>query len=151
MRRAVPAFIIGLIALPPAAADDESTRQDLKALLGKWTVTRFEHKGRAAPEGEAKATVLLEAGGKGVLMPDGGEARFSYAIDPSKSPKQITLTYEGGPLDGAKQFGIYKLEGRKLTTCYAAPKAPEEERPKEFKTEGTNYTLVVHERADATK
>jgi uncharacterized protein (TIGR03067 family) len=151
MNRAIAAFVIGLIAPALAAADDEATRRDLKALGGKWTTVRFEHKGRVAPADKAKATLTMEAGGKGVLRPEGGEVRFSFDIDPSKDPKQITLTYDEGPLKGVKQFGIYKLEGGKLTLCFAAPRAPEEERPKEFKTEGNDYTLIVHERADEAK
>jgi len=151
LSRTTQALVICLFTSSLVVADDQPTAQDVQRILGTWQVTRFEHKGRVAPEGEAKATLLIEAGGKGTLRPPNGNAKFSYVVDDSKSPKQITFIYEGGPLDGRKQFGIYKLEGEKLTLCFASPRAGEAERPKEFKTEGSDYTLVVHQRVDEAK
>jgi uncharacterized protein (TIGR03067 family) len=123
-------------------------KQGRSPLIGTWRSIHFEHNGNVAPEGEAKATLTLGDGGNALLKTDGGEVALSYAVDASTSPGRITLTYEQGPLKSSRQYGIYKVEGGKLTLCVAAPKAPEEERPKEFKTEGKRYTLVVHERVD---
>lgn len=144
-------LIFSLLLPVLATADDAKKEEELKALSGHWRVVHFEHKGKAAPAGEANASLVIEAGGKAILKPKGGEIRFSLSVDPTKSPKQVTLTYDEGPLREAKQFGIYKLEGARLTFCFAAPRATEENRPDGFMTEEKNRTLVIHERVDEEK
>ncbi|SIN81942.1 uncharacterized domain TIGR03067 protein [Singulisphaera sp. GP187] len=150
MRLSIPTLVLGFL-VPVFATGDDGIVTELKAIAGNWRVVHFEHKGKVAPDGDAKASLAIEAGGKAVLKPQGGEIRFTLSVDPSKSPKQITLTYDEGPLKDAKQFGIYKLEGTKLTICMAPPKRPEIERPEGFTTEEKDRTLVIHERVDEGK
>jgi uncharacterized protein (TIGR03067 family) len=144
--------LLATFITPVLAAADDVPQQELKALSGKWACVHFEHKGRVAPEGEAKATFVVEAGGRASVTPEGRERiPFTFVIDPSRSPKQITLTYEAEPSKGTQQFGIYKLEEGKLVLCFAKPGAPKEERPTEFETKGKDRVLLVHERANETK
>jgi uncharacterized protein (TIGR03067 family) len=62
-----------------------------------------------------------------------------YAVDRSTSPKQINYQLP----DGRTQSGIWKLEGKHLTTCFAAPGQP---RPTDFSSgSGDGRTFSVWE------
>ena len=60
-----------------------------------------------------------------------------YAVD--RSPTPMTMDYVLA--DGKTQYGIWALEGKRLTTCFGAPGQP---RPTEFaSTPGDGRTLAV--------
>ncbi len=60
-----------------------------------------------------------------------------YSVDRSSTPMTMDYMLAGGQ----KQFGIWALEGRQLTTCFGAPG---QGRPTEFaSTPGDGRTLTV--------
>jgi uncharacterized protein (TIGR03067 family) len=60
-----------------------------------------------------------------------------YAVDRSRTP--MTMDYVLG--DGKSQHGIWRLEGKQLTTCFGAPGKP---RPEAFSSiPGDGRTLAV--------
>ena len=60
-----------------------------------------------------------------------------YAVDRSHTPKTMDYVLA----DGKPQYGIWALEGKRLTTCFASPGQP---RPSEFaSTPGDGRTLAV--------
>jgi uncharacterized protein (TIGR03067 family) len=64
-------------------------------------------------------------------------------LDPSKSPKEIDITFLDGPGKGSTFPGIYALEKEQLRLCFSHTK----DRPKDFKTErGQLRELVILER-----
>jgi uncharacterized protein (TIGR03067 family) len=65
-------------------------------------------------------------------------------IFPSKKPMEINCLYTNGPLKGRTIKGIYRLEGNKLTCCFAEP---EKNRPGKFEAAtGSGLTLYTIQR-----
>jgi uncharacterized protein (TIGR03067 family) len=152
MHRVICGLILGLIVPVLAAAGDGAARREDEPLRGNWKAMSFQHKGQDAPIEEAQqADFTIEADGKLTLAMNSEKRKFSYVTDPDKAPKTIDITFEEGPLHGTKQYGIYKLEGDRLTLCLAAPKSAAEDRPKEFSTADKDYVLFVLQRIDPNK
>jgi uncharacterized protein (TIGR03067 family) len=77
------------------------------------------------------------------------DVHLSFQLDPSKSPRQIELTFLNGPWKGTTVHGIYKFGfGGRCDICFADPnsKAP---RPKHFGySTNTGQTWLSLERVD---
>jgi uncharacterized protein (TIGR03067 family) len=68
----------------------------------------------------------------------GNHVNGARKIDPTKNPKEITLTPDGA---NKSLLGIYKLEGDTLTLCFG------EKRPTEFKAkEGAMLWVLKREK-----
>jgi uncharacterized protein (TIGR03067 family) len=136
MRTLASATTVCLLILAGAqAGEQDALKKEIERLRGTWSVNvphgGDEVKGQFAVYGDESFEINL----------GGNHVNGVRKIDPSKNPKEITLT-----LDRSEKslLGIYKLEGDKLTLCFGA------KRPTEFKAkEGT--TLWVLTRAKPTK
>lgn len=71
--------------------------------------------------------------------------------DIGRDPKTIDNLHESGAQKGKKQYGIYKLEGDKLTVCMTRPGVAEGDRPKDFSTKDTANVVFVFERPKEDK
>ena len=153
MRRIVSTGILAviatyLIAAAPGGlkADDDPLPKELKALEGKWNLVALETQGQRAMKFQAAYYVFRPEGKLVWCVEDTPRDDGSYATDPKKSPKTITITYPEG-----KHLGIYKIEDGKLTICMTKTGAAEKDRPNAFATQGTEYSLFVFERAKEEK
>jgi uncharacterized protein (TIGR03067 family) len=153
MRRIVRTGIVGVMAIwwIAAAADGLKANEDplpkaLKALEGKWNLVAVESQGQRPMTFQA-AYYVFRPGGKLVwCVEENPRDDGSFAVDPKKSPKTITITYPEG-----KHLGIYRIEDGKLTICITKTGAAEKDRPNAFATQGTDYSLLVFERAKEGK
>ncbi len=107
-------------------------------LAGEWVPDSLVRDGEALPQsmlqyGKRIATaneVTVKFGPQVMLQ-------ASYAVD--RSPTPMTMDYVLA--NGKPQYGIWALEGKRLTTCFGAPGQP---RPAEFaSTPGDGRTLTV--------
>ena len=107
-------------------------------LAGVWTPLSLVRDGQALPPsmlqyGKRTATVnrvAVQFGSQVVL-------KAQNSVDRSRTP--MTMDYLLA--DGQTQYGIWALDGTRLTTCFAAPGQP---RPSEFaSTAGDGRTLTV--------
>lgn len=134
-----------------AGADDETPRDALKALSGKWIVESSETLGKKITKDELPWEWTFTADGKAVLTDRkmGKESQYTYTIDNSKSPQTIDIIYQGPEptLKNAKQLGIYKLENNKLTILLGKPGGTEKDRPKELAAPMESDFLMRLERA----
>ena len=70
--------------------------------------------------------------------------KSKFSIDPSKKPKTIDYSINGGPLVGLTMFGIYELDGDRVKFCLATPG---KERPTGFATKlDDGQTMTVWKR-----
>jgi uncharacterized protein (TIGR03067 family) len=141
---ATPVFIV--------AGTGEDVRKEFKALQGTWKTVALEAAGKPFPkENIPDFTFIIGADGKSIGRSPQGEYRSTISVDPTKKPKTMDNVHESGTQKGKKQFGVYKLEGDKLTVCMTAPGAKEIDRPKDFNSKDSTGVVFVFERVKEAK
>ncbi len=139
------------VVKPSAKAPEKIDDAELKKLQGAWRVTRLEDNKRGVAPAKAIELMRWEFAGD-IVSPtdnpdDNSRRKLRIALEPTQSPKQITLTQLTGPKDeiGDKLKGIYELKGNTLRICIGME--PGEARPTEFKVaKDVNGTLIELER-----
>ncbi len=118
-----------------AATDDKS---DQEKMQGKWKITRCEFSGREMDQTVGVEDTISDAKW---LRPQRRTSEYQLKFDASKDPKWVDLSAER--LGDKSLKGIYKLEGDKLTICYAYN--PDSPRPADFKTDAdvASYLYVL--------
>lgn len=151
MQRIICVLVALTIPLLLAAGDDD-VRKELKALEGKWRAVALEAGGKALPkEAIPDFTYTIGADGKATGKMAKSEYTATMTVNPNKDPKTIDNVHVSGAQKGKKQYGVYKLEGDKLTVCMTPPGRAEGDRPKDFNTKGTANVLFVFERIKEDK
>jgi RNA polymerase sigma factor (sigma-70 family) len=121
----------------PGAAEEDAARKAAAALEGRWKLVAVELAGQK-PGSFQPLDLVLKPDGKALFCPAGMEIEIAWTVDPKPSPRRITL------VNGEqKHFGIYKLDGGRLTICMTKSGTAEKDRPQEFTTKGTDYQLWV--------
>lgn len=152
----MPRFIYLLLVLATplllAAGGDDDVQKELKALQGKWKAVALEAGGKPFPkEAIPDFTFTIGADGKSTGKMAKSEYAAKITVDPGKSPKTIINLHESGAQKGKKQYGVYKLEGGRLTVCMTAPGRAETDWPKDFNTKDTPHALFIFERVKEEK
>jgi uncharacterized protein (TIGR03067 family) len=140
VRKALVVLAVGLLLATDAKKEDKTDDDRIKAT---WLLETEEEAGNAKHAEGKKIAVTFAAEGKGKVaygIGDREDREFTFQLDATHKPKEITLTAAGETLNG-----IYKLDGDTLTVCLGQKDGVE--RPKEFATrEGHRLTLVVLKR-----
>ena len=111
-----------LLALwSPASLADE----DLAKFQGTWKYESMEAAGKAVDVTPFKETLLVLKDGNFTQ----GDAKGTFAIDASKTPKTIDLKFANGPLKEITLKGIYELDDTTYKLCSGKPGG---DRPKAF-------------------
>jgi uncharacterized protein (TIGR03067 family) len=135
-----------------ADTDDDDVKKELKALQGSWKTVGLEIAGKSLPkDGLLDFTFEIGADGKSKAKAPQDETLAMITVNPKKTPKTIDNLHETGPEKGKKQYGIYKLEGDKLTVCITRAGSDEADRPKEFTSKDSSNVLFVFERVKEDK
>jgi len=133
-------------------AGDDDVRKELKALQGTWKAVALEAGGKPLPkEAVPDFTYTIGADGKATGKMAKAEYTATMTVNPKKDPKTIDNVHETGTQKGKNQYGVYKLEGDKLTVCMTPPGAAEGNRPKDFNTKDSTNVLFVFERVKENK
>jgi hypothetical protein len=126
MRTVIPVLGISLLLLGSARPDDpKAAKKEAERLRGTWSL-----------KGEVQLAIYGDESFE--ISIAGNRLNGAREIDPSKKPKEITLTPDSSkkPL-----HGIYKLEGDTLTLCIG------EKRPTEFKAkDGATLWVLKREK-----
>lgn len=152
-RRFAPALVVAALPALLLAADDPQPDQAARdeALEGNWVVVKAVRGGEEAEKAVGDKFTFRD--GRVVISPDedgGREEVATYALHPDQDPKQIDITPR--PREDSDEKppvvkGIYKIEGKTLTLCFANPR--EGGRPTDFASgEGSSTMLAVLERPE---
>lgn len=136
--------------------DKPSTpKDDLALLQGSWLPVSFEHEGKPTAINDPLAPrVIVFAGSEVLFTWETLDAHFpakaTLSLDSTLHPKAMDLGLIAGNLK-VNNAAIYKLEGDRLTVCFAnwgtQPNFGKLERPTEFATKpGDGCTLAVFRR-----
>ena len=151
MQRIICVLVVLATPLLLAAGDDD-VRKELKALQGKWKAVALEAGGKPLPkEAIPDFTYIIGAAGKATGKMPQSEYTATMTVNPKKDPTTIDNVHETGAQKGKKQYGVYKLEGDKLTVCMTPPGAAVGDRPKDFTTKDTTNVVFVFERVKDEK
>jgi uncharacterized protein (TIGR03067 family) len=122
-----------------AAIDAEHTKFE-----GTWAFESVEIEGKALALEQFQASRLTLKGKTFTYVDGNGTSRGTYALDLSKSPKTIDVTFTEGPNSGEVMRGVYELEGDKYKACVALGGKP---RPSGFvSAPGSGHVLEVLKR-----
>jgi uncharacterized protein (TIGR03067 family) len=122
--------------------DEKKDKADAKKLEGTWTATSWERGPGKIGADQVKTELVIK---KDTFEYPTGINRVApkgvYAIDAEKGT--IDFVPDAGPAKGKTILGIYKMEGDKLTICFAGTGG---DRPKEFKSGDRMIVLATYER-----
>ncbi len=144
MRPLLLACVFLALAVQTSARDDTRGKADGKPktdqehIQGIWSIVGLETGGKPEPESNYKGNTFAFFKEKGVekaVLKEGKfpSIEFTFALDPTKNPKTITLTAKGNTL-----HGVYKLDGDDLTMCICIGGTP----PTEFATKAGGDTEI---------
>jgi uncharacterized protein (TIGR03067 family) len=147
-------FRAGLLCLCLAslalADKEDQQKKDRDAMQGEWACESMTRDGVALPDDDAQALFRSVKGDAYVVSRFRTKAGSgTFALDASKSPRQIDIIPDGPKKVVIK--GIYKIEKDVLTICHAAPGG---KRPAAFeskKDSGDTLTVWKKEMRDKEK
>ena len=142
------ALLCAFLALGARLSDDDSSKKDLAALQGEWTMVSGENSGTQFPAEVAKTGKRVCKGDE-LTVTFGGMTiiKATITLDATKDPKTIDYKLTDGPSKGKVQLGIYELKDDTFKSCFAAP---DHERPTAFETKaGDGRTMSVWKRENA--
>jgi len=129
---------VGLVlGISQARADDKRDNEKLK---GEWSLVSLERNGESEKVTEASEDYIkLKIEGNNLIyslyvFKHFVEIKATFAVDSSKKPKTIDITFKEGDKDGEVRKGFYELDGDTLKICLGSPQASE--RPAEFQSKG---------------
>jgi uncharacterized protein (TIGR03067 family) len=144
----MPALLVLAFLSQAPPTNRDIAEQAIAAQQGTWLAASSRRDGADAPA-EIVRTITRTVENDHVVWKRNGKnfAGTAIVLDPSKMPATIDVIPDGGPSQGKRVLGIYKLEKDRLTICMADADQP---RPREFKAEtGSKQTLMVFTRAGA--
>jgi uncharacterized protein (TIGR03067 family) len=121
MKSLLTNIAFGLVLLPlfgcggGAKPEDQPLTGSDPDLNGTWTVTRMEEGGKSLSANEMKTLITTYQFANGTLATKNSRNEtqtFTYAADPTASPKRMSVDVEG-----VKSKDIYEISGKELKIC----------------------------------
>ena len=141
----VPAFVLAQEPSEEKSAKEAAIRREFQKLDGVWNLVSKEVGGKALPPAQISGRSLSL--GAEVFIQRQGTDVLTFGVnklDPTRSPKQITMRVAAGKEKGEVNLGIYELKGDTLRICYDPIG---DDRPREFKTDPkSKQVLAVYKR-----
>lgn len=121
----------------------------LRALEGEWLLESLQVDGDAMPRALIAESKLLIDGDRFRMQSPEANYDGRFTIDLSKTPSWIDIAFVEGPEAGNSSYGIFELDGDRLTMCIGVVGAP---RPAAFATRsGSGHALEHLRRASALR
>jgi len=94
--------------------------QDLELLQGSWTLTALEVKGQRLSSTELpNGSMIIRADRFTINSSISRASKGTLKLQPSRSPRLITMKFDAGPQKGKSTHGIYELDGDTWKICLA--------------------------------
>jgi len=123
------------------AQGDNAARRERAGLQGAWNMNSGERDGQSFPsEYLTNSERVVKDDETTVTVAGQLFMKAKFSLDPSKNPKTIDYSINGGPYAGLKMLGIYELDGDKVKFCLATPG---KERPTSFATKPDDGQTVT--------
>ena len=124
--------------------------EERKKLQGKWQATRMENSVQGVANAEVLKKVQCDFVGDNFTEIQGDTVEKSqFVLDPTKMPKQITLTWKDDRKNKIKALGIYEFNGDRLRICTSIVEG--KPRPTSFTvTKENQVTLCEYDRIPYT-
>ena len=123
--------------------------EELRSLEGEWRLSSLEIDGRAMPREMLTHMRILFDGDR--FRTESPEANYDgiFTIDVDATPAQIDIEFVEGPEAGNTAYGIYELDGDRMSLCLGLVGAS---RPAAFATRpGSGHALECLRRASAER
>jgi uncharacterized protein (TIGR03067 family) len=117
----------------PIPPRDEAARERGR-FTGRWRATEVIFDGRKTADAFLPQLDMEFEGDRVTLF----QAPGTYQLDPSKNPKEITFSLQGGRF---LFLGIYEFRGEDLIVCHRAPNLGE--RPTTFRSEPNGKSTLM--------
>jgi uncharacterized protein (TIGR03067 family) len=117
-------------------------------LAGTWRLVSVERAGHRTPEDQVPPDRLTIEGARFTWTHAGADRSGLMDLDISRNIHGLHLLDVNGPQAGSLQWGIYQVEGKRLTLCLAPPDTYDEV-PDAFASQGTQNELLTFERVAA--
>jgi uncharacterized protein (TIGR03067 family) len=147
-RALITILAAGLVAAGLAADDPKpdarkaaAIKADVAKFRGEWDVVELIQDGEEKMAADERAKLRLAVDGDKRVLKAVDEVRSeaTFTIDPTVSPKQITITVSAGPLKGQALVGIYEVDDDTHTICLALAGT---DRPNELASKPGGGTLL---------
>jgi uncharacterized protein (TIGR03067 family) len=123
--------------------------QNLRALEGDWRFESLEIDGSAVPKDALRRSRILIDGDRFRTESPEGDYDGVFIIDVEAEPPRIDIEFVEGPEAGHWSYGIYRLDGDRLTFCLGLVGSA---RPESFVTaRGRGHALEELSRASAAR
>src|SRR5262245_27228027 len=141
----MPLLILSaLVAFCYTPEPEDAAKKDLAAMEGEWKLVAMKVDGKPVPAEKLASAKLTIRSSNYTLVTRNKQHEIELKLDARKSPKEIDMTFLDGPNKDRVGKGIYEINGDKLKICRSLD--PQDERPKDFKTDKINYFVMVWER-----
>lgn len=134
-------FFLVVTGLLAGGAAAQPGKTDLEKIKGTWVVTEIM-KGEFAEK--LLGGKFTFGDGKGSMSgPKGSRTeKFSFKLDPSKTPRELDIIPEPRDEKDATLKAIYLIEGDRLKICFAPDPGSDRKRPTTFKDDGKDQVLI---------
>ena len=92
---------------------------ELDRLQGTWRVTSLETDGSPRPRDQLTDAAITVRGNRFTSVGMGDAYAGTLELFLRKKPKAFDLVFTSGPAEGARNHGIYRLDGETWTICLA--------------------------------
>jgi len=125
----------------PATAPPDFPATPAPELEGEWAMLSCVQNGEPMPQAWLRFGKRTASGNQiTVTMNKQIMLNVFFSVDRTKEPMEIDYVIANGPQAGQRQYGIYRLQGGKLTTAIAALGNP---RPRDFHSAAGDGKLVT--------
>jgi uncharacterized protein (TIGR03067 family) len=121
-----------------------ATRSKRHSLDGTWDVIALEVDGTTIPEASFRGSGIVVKGTTFTTISMGATYGGTFAVDTTKTPSTLDLSFKSGPEKGNKSLAIYEQDGDTWTICLTVSGRT---RPTAFATKpGSGFALETLKR-----